>query len=386
MPDTETPAVPPQTRPFWLRTRFLLCLLLLAGLYSYGWRVTQIDLGELIRDAHLVKPLVRDLLQPELFLPNTESLTLEADFFLAGNPPRETPHTGGPALHLSKRRGAVGDPVRIEGTGLPRGSRGELYWVNAIEQEVRLGTFETGETGGFVFDAVVPESARGARQLVRAVLTWKTGGWRMSETLALTIEKMVETLFLALMATTFAVLVAAPLSFLGARNLMAGRASTKALYYGVRTVFNVLRSIEPLIMAILFAVWVGIGPFAGVLALGVHSVAALGKLYSEQIESIDSGPVEAIRATGAAPLQVVLYGVVPQVVPQFLALSFYRWDINVRMSTIIGFVGGGGIGFLLQQWINLLQYHQAGTALLAIAVVVISLDTASARIREKISV
>jgi phosphonate transport system permease protein len=81
---------------------------------------------------------------------------------------------------------------------------------------------------------------------------------------------------------------------------------------------------------------------------------------------------------------VVLYAVVPQVLPQFLALSFYRWDINVRMSTVIGFVGGGGIGFLLQQWINLLQYNQAGTALLAIAVVIITLDVISARIRDRI--
>ena len=99
---------------------------------------------------------------------------------------------------------------------------------------------------------------------------------------------------------------------------------------------------------------------------------------------MDRGPLEAITATGATPLQVALYGVVPQIVPQFLALTFYRWDINVRMSTIIGFVGGGGIGFLLQQWINLLKYNQAGTALLAIALVVITLDIASAKIREKI--
>ena len=111
----------------------------------------------------------------------------------------------------------------------------------------------------------------------------------------------------------------------------------------------------------------------------------MGKLFSEQIESIDRGPIEAITATGAKPVQIILYGVLPQVLPQFLALGFYRWDINVRMSTIIGFVGGGGIGFLLQQWINLLQYNKAGTALLAIALVVITLDVISARIREKIT-
>jgi phosphonate ABC transporter permease subunit PhnE len=156
------------------------------------------------------------------------------------------------------------------------------------------------------------------------------------------------------------------------------------LYYVTRTVLNALRAVEPLIMAIVFSIWVGIGPFAGVLALTLHSIAALGKLYSEQVESIDPGPIEAITATGANGLQVIIYGVVPQIVPPYIAFTIYRWDINVRMSTIIGFVGGGGIGFIIQQWINLLQYRQAGVAMLAIAIVVATLDYASAKLREKI--
>lgn len=156
------------------------------------------------------------------------------------------------------------------------------------------------------------------------------------------------------------------------------------LYYGSRTLLNTLRAIEPLIMAIVFAIWVGIGPFAGVLALTLHSIAALGKLYSEQVESIDRGPIEAIQATGANQLQTIVYGVIPQIVPPYIAFTIYRWDINVRMSTIIGFVGGGGIGFILQQWINLLKYRQAGVAMLAIAIVVATLDFASARLREAI--
>ena len=139
---------------------------------------------------------------------------------------------------------------------------------------------------------------------------------------------MVETLFLALMATTFAILIAIPLSLLASRNLMTGNLLGTIIYYSVRTTLNLLRSIEPLVMAILFVVWVGIGPFAGVLALGVHSIAALGKLFSEQIESIDTGPVEVISAVGARPIQVVVFGVLPQVILPFLALSFYRWDID----------------------------------------------------------
>ena len=157
------------------------------------------------------------------------------------------------------------------------------------------------------------------------------------------------------------------------------------VYYITRTVLNALRSVEPLIMAIVFVIWVGIGPFAGVLALTLHSIAALAKLYSEQVESIDPGPIEAIEATGATRLQTILYAVVPQIVPPYLAFTLYRWDINVRMSTIIGFVGGGGIGQVLKQWIDLLQYRQAGVATLAIMIVVAALDYASAQARERIT-
>ncbi len=153
------------------------------------------------------------------------------------------------------------------------------------------------------------------------------------------------------------------------------------VYYLTRTVFNALRAIEPLIMAIVFVVWVGIGPFAGALALALHTIAALAKLYSEQVESIAEGPMEAIRATGANRLQNVVYGVVPQVIPPYISFTMYRWDINVRMSTIIGFVGGGGIGFLLQQNIGIGDYRAAAAQILAIAIVVASMDWLSSRIR-----
>jgi phosphonate transport system permease protein len=155
------------------------------------------------------------------------------------------------------------------------------------------------------------------------------------------------------------------------------------VYYFTRTVFNVLRSIEPLIMAIVFVVWVGIGPFAGALALALHTIAALAKLYSEQVESISEGPLEAVRATGANRLQNVVYAVVPQIIPPYISFTMYRWDINVRMSTIIGFVGGGGIGFLLQQNINLLDYRAAAAQILAIAIVVAAMDWLSSRIRAR---
>lgn len=156
-----------------------------------------------------------------------------------------------------------------------------------------------------------------------------------------------------------------------------------SVYYISRTVFNTMRSIEPLVMAIVFVIWVGLGPFAGSLALGLHTVAALSKLYSEQVESINQGPLEAVRATGATRLQTIVYGVVPQIVAPYISFTMYRWDINVRMSTIIGFVGGGGIGFLLQQNIGLLNYRAAAAQMLAIAIVVASMDYISSRLRER---
>lgn len=156
------------------------------------------------------------------------------------------------------------------------------------------------------------------------------------------------------------------------------------VYLISRTIFNVLRSIEALVMAIVFVVWVGIGPFAGSLALALHTIAALAKLYSEQVESIMAGPIEAVSATGANRLQTIVYAVVPQIIPPYISFTMYRWDINVRMSTIIGFAGGGGIGFLLQQNINLLNYRSASVQMLAIAVVVASMDYLSSKIRERI--
>jgi len=195
---------------------------------------------------------------------------------------------------------------------------------------------------------------------------------------------MIETVTMALMATTLAVLLAVPISFPAARNLMGGNPVTFGVYVIVRTILNIVRSIESLIIAIVFVIIVGLGPFAGMLAIAVHSVAALAKLYSEVIEGIDPGPIEAIRATGAHWVQVVRYGVVPQIVPPFPAFTIYRWDINLRSSTIVGFVGGGGIGWYLVQWIQINEMREVSAAFIAIAIVVVTLDYISARIRERL--
>jgi phosphonate ABC transporter permease subunit PhnE len=184
-------------------------------------------------------------------------------------------------------------------------------------------------------------------------------------------------------------LIALPLGII--TGLLSSRANPKRLfpigiitYTVTRTTLNTLRAIEPVILGFVFVVWVGIGPFAGVMALMLNSIADLGKLFSEQVENISEGPVEAVTATGASRMQMIVYAVVPQVVPQFIAFIFYRWDINVRMSTIIGFVGGGGIGVVLFRYTNQTLYQKAAVMVIAIAVVVTLLDFISSRIRKRV--
>jgi len=201
---------------------------------------------------------------------------------------------------------------------------------------------------------------------------------------------MMETIFMAFFATVTGAAIAFPLSFLGARNIMGFNKLGWLVYSVMRLLFNVFRSIESILMAVLFAVWVGFGnPFAGAMALLLHTVAALGKLYSEQVEGIDPGPLEAITATGARRWQVVVYGVIPQIIPSYLAFTLYRWDINIRMATIIALVGGGGIGTLLFYFKNEVgrlpdAWNQVGAIVVSIVVVVWALDYISARVREKI--
>lgn len=192
---------------------------------------------------------------------------------------------------------------------------------------------------------------------------------------------IIETIFMAFLATALAVPVGFILSFLCAKNVMQ-KGWERGLYFVLRTILNVIRSIEALIWAIVFSVWVGIGPFAGMLALMIHSVASLTKQYSEMVESSEEGPVEAIESVGAGKLQVILYAIVPQVILPYISFTLYRWDINVRMATVIGLVGGGGIGTMLVQYQGQAMWREVGCIIAVIAVVVWALDQASAYIRE----
>ncbi len=192
---------------------------------------------------------------------------------------------------------------------------------------------------------------------------------------------IIETIFMAFMATVFAIPFAFVLSFLSAKNIMSSKINF-GIYLFMRTLFNTMRSIEALLWAIIFSVWVGIGPFAGMLALMIHSIASLAKQYSEMIETVNDGPIEGIMSCGATKIQTIWFAIVPQVVLPFISFTVYRWDINVRMATIIGLVGGGGIGTLLIQYQGQAMWPEVGTIIIVIAAVVWLMDQASAYIRE----
>jgi phosphonate ABC transporter permease subunit PhnE len=198
------------------------------------------------------------------------------------------------------------------------------------------------------------------------------------------LQQMLVTIFQAMLATTIGAILALPFSFLAAKNLTGRSRLSSWIYYATRGMFNILRSIEALLYVVIFVFWVGIGPFAGMLALAVTSFALIGKLFSEAIENIETGPMEAIRTTGANHLQMIVYAVLPQIVPPFVSYLIYQWDINIRMATIIGFAGGGGIGLTLTTFFGSLQYHKAGTVVAAIVIVVVLMDFASARIRQSL--
>jgi len=390
-------------------------VLVLVLFFALGWQISEINLYKLVTElSDASGPLSR------VVWPWAAAVTRDVETTGAGaeilspcddlpppSPPEEV--SGEPYLvaeptcgDLSQQVEEGGELKTIPGTTLSIVGRGyepntetELWWVDPIGNAFRMRSegqyivFTTDEEGSFELEVdmpyrLIPPSSEG-RQVhrIEARQITTVGGLKPSSALLHNIEKMMETIVLGMMATLFGIVFSIPVSFLAARNLMSGSPFTMAIYYVTRSILNVIRSIEPLIWAILAITVVGLGPFAGVIALTVHSIAALGKLYSESIESIDPGPIEAIQATGANRLQTIMYAVVPQMIPPFVSFSIYRWDINVRMSTVIGLVGGGGIGFLLTQYIRLLDYRSAGICVWFIAITVATLDYVSSDIRQR---
>ena len=187
------------------------------------------------------------------------------------------------------------------------------------------------------------------------------------------------TVEIALLGTVVAATLALPLGFLSARNV-----APPGVFYPARAVLNLFRSIDTLVYALIFVAAVGLGPFPGVLAVVAYTTTSLAKLYSEAIEGIDRGPVDAIVATGATRLQVLRYGVLPQVLPLFLSYVLYRLETNIRAATVLGFVGAGGVGFYLQTYLRMIDYPAASTVLLVTIAMVMAIDALSSRVRARL--
>ncbi|SHF85364.1 phosphonate transport system permease protein [Modicisalibacter ilicicola DSM 19980] len=191
---------------------------------------------------------------------------------------------------------------------------------------------------------------------------------------------LIETLNIATIATFFAVFLSLPVAYIAAQNTTPNRAT---LWLG-RFILVSSRSVNTLIWALLFVAIFGPGVLAGIVAIMFRSLGFLGKLMGEAIEEIDRRPVEALEATGASRAKVILYAIVPQVVPTFFAVSILRWDINLRESTVLGLVGAGGIGVILQGAIDTLDWRTVATILLAIIVLVIAGEALAAWLRKKV--
>jgi phosphonate transport system permease protein len=191
------------------------------------------------------------------------------------------------------------------------------------------------------------------------------------------LQEMVVTIQIALWGTVLAVVCAVPLGLLSAGNI-----APLWVRQPVRRLMDAARAINEMVFAMLFIVAVGLGPFAGVLALWVHTTGILAKLFSEAVEAIDPQPVEGIRATGANALEEIVYGVLPQVLPLWISYSLYRFESNVRSASVVGMVGAGGIGVVLWEIIRGFQYAQTCAVMIIIVASVIVIDMVSARIRQ----
>jgi len=194
------------------------------------------------------------------------------------------------------------------------------------------------------------------------------------------VPAMIESLQMAWVGTIIGAVLSLPLGFLGAKNVSSGLVSSV-----MRQILNAIRAFPELILAVaIFIPIAGLGPVAGTLAIGLHSAGTLGKLTAEAIEGIDEGPMEAARAAGARGMQIQRWGVLPQVLPEMLGFWLYRFEINIRAGAVLGVVGAGGIGFLLDQTLKFHRYPQAGTVILVVIVATIIVDTISGRVRRRI--
>ncbi len=383
------------------RTILIPLLLGMAAAYGIGWQLVEVDFSaaSLDRAMAVIRPMLRPDMVEEKRERNRMWTYVSVPCSATEISPEARREEDGKVATVSPDCAGVSESLIASVSGMWPDTDTIVWWETAIGDDKPLGGNEnaplvvrTDATGSLTVEIHVPSTVLIAQPDPTLMLQHQVyfdqyrplGGYQITSNGGFVLKGMLESVTMALLATTLSILVAIPISFLAARNLMGGNPITLIVYVITRTFLNFIRSIEALILAIVFVIIVGLGPFAGVMALAVHSVAALAKLYSEVIEGIDPGPIEAIRATGANWAQVVRYAVIPQIIPPFTAFTIYRWDINVRSSIIIGMVGGGGIGQYLIQWIQINEMGAVGAAFIAIAVVVITLDYLSAKVRERL--
>jgi phosphonate transport system permease protein len=207
----------------------------------------------------------------------------------------------------------------------------------------------------------------------------------------------IETFAISFMGTLMAVVIALSIVFFASRNLIYSgllyemepkegwmRAARMVPYLAAKSLLNILRTIPEMVWALIFVFLVGLGPFPGVLALGVHTGGVLGKLFGEVLEDVDNQPIESLQATGANRLQILFYGIVPQVLPQFISYTLYRWEVNIRVAAVLGLVGAGGLGQRIHIAISLFLENQLLTLIIAIYLLVTLVDYLSAYLRRKV--
>jgi phosphonate transport system permease protein len=193
-------------------------------------------------------------------------------------------------------------------------------------------------------------------------------------------KPLADTVTMSVSGTLLAVVISFPLALLAARNTTPHPAA----YFAARGLLNLLRAVPELIMGIVLVAAVGFGVLPGVLALGLHSVGMVGKFYAEALEQVDPGPVEAVRAVGAGPLQVIWYGMLPQIMPLLVGVTIYRWEYHFRASTVMGMVGAGGIGFELYAALRIMRYREVSALLLVVLVMVVIIDALSSALRQHV--
>lgn len=191
------------------------------------------------------------------------------------------------------------------------------------------------------------------------------------------LEEMLVTLHIAVWGTIFSIILSVPFGLMCAENMVPAW-----VYQPMRRLMDAARAINEMVFAMLFVVTVGLGPFAGVMALFIHTTGVLAKLFSEAVEAIDPGQVEGVRATGANKLEEIFYGVIPQVLPLWISFSLYRFESNVRSATVVGMVGAGGIGVILWESIRGFMFPQTCAVMIIIVATVSLLDFASQRVRK----